>query len=134
MPYDSILTRSKANEDNLKNSNKLDNFKGAQKIENSNIEIHNSLSQHNEEDFSTINENILFLIRSNKRSSLSFLYFHHILLDIFKILSSHTGQAISNIILSLLDEYKLENKILILTSDNASNVILASNLVKTMLA
>ncbi|CAG8564543.1 27055_t:CDS:2 [Dentiscutata erythropus] len=166
MPHDPILTQ---------NSNRPDNFEKAQKIENSDIEMHNSLSQYNEEDSSTINENILSLIRSNKQSfsyktstssldrhiqaRYTELYndfhqttlnrylrltpyphniqekkFRHILLDIFEIPFPHTGQAISNIILSLLDKYKLENKILTLTSNNASNIILASNLVKTMLA
>ncbi|CAG8435381.1 3766_t:CDS:2 [Scutellospora calospora] len=58
----------------------------------------------------------------------------HILLDIFEIPSPHTGQVIANAILSLLEEFKLENKILALTSDNASNIILASSLIKDTLA
>ncbi|CAG8799349.1 20404_t:CDS:2 [Gigaspora margarita] len=56
---------------NIENSNRLDNFKEPQKIENSNIEMHNSLSQYNEESSSTINENNLPTIRSNRQSLFS---------------------------------------------------------------
>jgi hypothetical protein len=58
----------------------------------------------------------------------------HFLLDVFEIPSPHTGQIIANIILSLLNEFQLENKILALTSDNASNIVLASSIVKDTLA
>jgi hypothetical protein len=57
----------------------------------------------------------------------------HILLDIFEIPSPHTGQAIADAILLLLNEFNLESKVLALTSDNASNIILASSLIKDAL-
>ncbi|CAG8451817.1 613_t:CDS:2 [Dentiscutata erythropus] len=58
----------------------------------------------------------------------------HLLLDVFEIPSPHTGQIIANIILSLLNEFQLEKKILALTSDNASNIVLASSIIKNTLA
>ncbi|CAG8626917.1 551_t:CDS:2 [Scutellospora calospora] len=54
--------------------------------------------------------------------------------NIFEIPLSHTGQAISDAILSLLNKFRLESKVLALTSDNASNIILASSIIKNILA
>lgn len=47
----------------------------------------------------------------------------HFTLDIFQFKGSHTGEAISNEIYKLLEEFKLENKTIAITTDNASNMI-----------
>jgi len=47
----------------------------------------------------------------------------HFTLDIFKFKGSHTGQAIADEIYRVLSEFSLENKIIAMTTDNASNMI-----------
>ncbi|CAG8811329.1 38922_t:CDS:2, partial [Gigaspora margarita] len=123
---------------NIENSNRLDNFEEAQEIENSDIEMHNNLSYLSCKVALTTDIWSSCAMISYMAVTCHFINDNwqlcHILLDIFEIPSPHTGQTISNMLLLLLNKYKLENKILALTSDNASNIILASNLVKSTLA
>ncbi|CAG8831650.1 17250_t:CDS:2, partial [Gigaspora rosea] len=42
----------------------------------------------------------------------------HFILDIFQFKGSHTGESIANKVYSLLEEFKIETKVIALTTDN----------------
>ncbi|CAG8767299.1 30248_t:CDS:2 [Gigaspora margarita] len=47
--------------------------------------------------------------------------------------SSHTGESIANKVYSLLEEFKIETKVIVLTTDNGSNMISAANFLQVNL-
>ncbi|CAG8746279.1 7925_t:CDS:1, partial [Gigaspora margarita] len=53
--------------------------------------------------------------------------FTAIVLDIFQFNSSYTRESIANKVYSLLEEFKIETKVIALTTDNGSNIISAAN-------
>ena len=53
-----------------------------------------------------------------------------IILDIFPLEHPHTAEEISDIIYQILQEWKKENSVLCITSDNAENMIRAGKLAK----
>ncbi|CAG8523104.1 28671_t:CDS:1, partial [Gigaspora margarita] len=57
----------------------------------------------------------------------------HFVLDIFQFKGSHTGESIANKVYSLLEEFKIETKVIALTTDNGSNMISAANFLQDKL-
>src|SRR6266542_3881664 len=57
----------------------------------------------------------------------------HFTLDIFRFKGSHTGQAIADEIYKILIEFGLETKIIAITTDNGSNMVLGTRLLKSTL-
>ena len=55
----------------------------------------------------------------------------HFTLDIFRIKGSHTGQLIADEIYKVLVEFNLENKAISITTDNATNVVASTRILKT---
>jgi len=54
-------------------------------------------------------------------------------LDIFRFKGLHTEQAISNKIYKILIEFDLKIKIIVMTTDNDSNIVLDAKLLKSNL-
>ncbi|CAG8683165.1 27630_t:CDS:2 [Gigaspora margarita] len=57
----------------------------------------------------------------------------HFVLDIFQFKCSYTGESIANKVYSLLEEFKIETKVIVLTTDNDSNMILLQIFYKLIL-
>src|SRR6266511_3959327 len=57
----------------------------------------------------------------------------HFTLDIFRFKGSHTGQAIADEIYKILVEFGLETKTIAITTDNGSNMVLGTRLLKSTL-
>ena len=57
----------------------------------------------------------------------------HFILDVFRFKGSHTGETIANEIYNTLAEFGLETKIIAITTDNGSNMILGINILKETL-
>src|SRR6266498_1287380 len=57
----------------------------------------------------------------------------HFTLDIFRFKSSHTRQAIADEIYKILVEFGLETKTIAITTDNGSNIVLGTRLLKSTL-
>ena len=57
----------------------------------------------------------------------------HFTLDIFRFKGSHTAEAIANEIYNTLIEFKLDKKAIAITTDNASNMVAGTRILKTKL-
>jgi hypothetical protein len=57
----------------------------------------------------------------------------HFVLDIFQFKGSHIGEIIATKIYDLLEEFKIETKIIVLTTDNGANMISATNFLQDKL-